>query len=43
LETGDKPIVEENPGDSYWGNGPDGSGKNMLGKIIVEVRETLKN
>jgi len=43
LETGDKPIVEENAGDSYWGNGPDGSGKNMLGKIIVEVRETLKN
>jgi predicted NAD-dependent protein-ADP-ribosyltransferase YbiA (DUF1768 family) len=28
--------------DPYWGNGPDGSGKNMLGKILMEVREEIK-
>jgi ribA/ribD-fused uncharacterized protein len=31
LRTGDARIVEHAPGDSYWGDGGDGSGKNMLG------------
>jgi predicted NAD-dependent protein-ADP-ribosyltransferase YbiA (DUF1768 family) len=26
---------------SYWGDGGDGSGKNMLGRILMEVREQL--
>jgi len=42
LDTGDESIVENAPGDYYWGCGADGSGKNMLGTILMEVRETLR-
>lgn len=43
LSTGDAPIVENAPGDYYWGCGADGSGKNMLGQILMEVREILRH
>jgi N-glycosidase YbiA len=43
LATGDEEIVENAPGDYYWGCGKDGSGKNMLGRILMEVREILRN
>ena len=42
LATGDEEIVENAPGDYYWGCGKDGSGKNMLGKLLMEVREILR-
>lgn len=42
LNTGDEEIVENAPGDYYWGVGADGSGKNMLGKILMEVRAELQ-
>jgi N-glycosidase YbiA len=42
LDTGDAELVENAPGDYYWGSGADGSGKNMLGKILMEVREELR-
>lgn len=42
LSTGDAKIVEHTENDSYWGDGGDGSGKNMLGRILMEVREELK-
>jgi len=41
LSTGNELIVENSPTDYYWGCGADGSGKNMLGQILVEVREIL--
>ncbi len=41
LETDDDEIVENAPGDYYWGIGKDGSGKNMLGIILMEVRAEL--
>src|SRR5262249_22087080 len=34
LATGDEELIENAPGDFYWGCGADGSGKNMLGKIL---------
>jgi ribA/ribD-fused uncharacterized protein len=43
LQTGDAKIVERTENDSYWGDGGDGSGKNMLGIILMEVRKTLQN
>jgi hypothetical protein len=43
LATGDQEIVENAPGDRYWGVGPDGTGKNMLGKILMETRELLRS
>jgi len=41
LATGDAIIVEHTARDRYWGDGGDGSGKNMLGKIFMEVRAEL--
>ncbi|MBD2211977.1 NADAR family protein [Nostoc linckia FACHB-104] len=43
LATGNEDIVENSPIDFYWGCGSDGSGKNMLGLILMEVRETLRS
>lgn len=42
LSTGNEEIVENSPIDYYWGCGSDGSGKNMLGIILMEVREQLR-
>ena len=41
LATGDAILVEHTVNDSYWGDGGDGTGKNMLGKILVEIRDEL--
>ena len=41
LSTGTERIVENAPGDYYWGCGKDGSGKNKLGRILEEVRSNL--
>ena len=41
LSTGKETIVENTSNDYYWGCGKDGSGKNMLGIILMEVREKL--
>ncbi len=42
LSTGDEDLVENAPMDAYWGCGPDGKGLNMLGKILMRVREELR-
>lgn len=42
LETGEAKLVERTARDNYWGDGGDGSGENMLGKILMEVREVLR-
>lgn len=41
LSTGKETIVENTFNDYYWGCGKDGSGKNKLGHILMEVREKL--
>lgn len=38
LSTGNETIIEKTTNDYYWGCGKDGSGKNMLGIILMEVR-----
>jgi N-glycosidase YbiA len=43
LGTGDAILVEHTKNDNYWGDGGDGSGKNMLGKLLMKLREELKN
>ena len=43
LDTGDALLVENAPGDYYWGIGADGSGKNMLGRILMEIRDELRS
>lgn len=43
LDTGDKVLVEENNwGDTFWGV-CDGVGENNLGKLLMQVREEIKN
>ena len=42
LGTGDEEIVENAPGDYYWGCGADGGGRNMLGLILMETRAALR-
>lgn len=42
LATGDALLIEHTDNDSYWGDGGDGSGKNMLGQVLMRVRERLR-
>jgi ribA/ribD-fused uncharacterized protein len=43
LGTGDATIIEHTENDRYWGDGGDGSGKNMLGVILMRVRDELRS
>ena len=40
-KTGDKPLVEASPGDSYWGAGRTGKGQNRMGVLLAEVRTEM--
>lgn len=42
LDTSDEEIVENSPVDFYWGCGKDGSGQNKLGKLLMELRNKLR-
>lgn len=42
LSTGDELIVENSPCDPYWGCGADGKGHNQLGKILMRVRQEIR-
>lgn len=42
LSTGDAKIIEHTANDDYWGDGGDGRGKNMLGRLLAELRTTLR-
>ena len=41
LSTGHAKLVEHTANDDFWGDGGDGSGRNMLGRLLMEVRRTL--
>lgn len=41
ISTAPQDIIENAPGDYYWGCGADGTGLNKLGKILVKVRSEL--
>jgi N-glycosidase YbiA len=43
LATGDAKLIEHTERDSYWGDGGDGSGQNMLGKILMRIRAELRD
>ncbi len=43
LRSTDNKVIEKNhPLDFFWGTGEDGSGKNVMGKIWMEIREELR-
>ena len=39
--SGARRIVENSPVDSFWGAGPDGKGKNMVGEVWMKVRKEI--
>ena len=43
LGTGDEELIEATTNDYYWGCGTNGTGKNMLGTILMEVRAELRS
>jgi len=42
LGTANELLVENAPGDYYWGCGKNGTGQNKLGQILMDVRATLR-
>lgn len=40
--TGDRDIIEVSKKDAFWGTGPNNDGQNMLGKLWMRVRATLR-
>ncbi|MBW4679641.1 MAG: NADAR family protein [Microcoleus vaginatus WJT46-NPBG5] len=42
LATGEAEIVEDSPTDCYWGCGPEKTGQNHLGKILMSVRQQIR-
>jgi ribA/ribD-fused uncharacterized protein len=43
LATGDVELIRDSKLDDYWGAGAENLGENMIGKILMEVREELRN
>ena len=39
IDTGDAVIIEDSKTDAFWGIGKKGNGKNMLGVLLMELRE----
>lgn len=39
--SGREDIVEDSPTDYFWGEGADGSGQNMLGKLWMKLRDEM--
>ena len=42
LATGTAQIVEHTANDNYWGDGGNGKGRNVLGQILMSVRDELR-
>jgi N-glycosidase YbiA len=43
LATGDRELIEDSWRDDFWGWGPNRDGKNMLGRIWMEIRAELSD
>jgi ribA/ribD-fused uncharacterized protein len=42
LATGNRELIENSWRDDFWGWGPNRNGKNMLGRLWMQVREELR-
>jgi N-glycosidase YbiA len=42
LSTGNAELVEHTRNDNYWADGGDGTGQNLLGKLLMELRADLQ-
>jgi hypothetical protein len=43
MDTGDRELIEDSWRDDFWGWGPNRDGKNMLGKLWMEIRAELRS
>jgi ribA/ribD-fused uncharacterized protein len=43
LASGDRELIEDSWRDDFWGWGENKNGKNMLGKLWMEIRDELTN
>lgn len=41
LGTLPRDLIETAPGDDYWGIGPDGQGRNIMGILLMDLRKQL--
>lgn len=41
MRTGHARLIEDAPWDSYWGNGRDGRGQNIMGRLLMKIRGEL--
>ncbi|CAM9328264.1 unnamed protein product, partial [Heterosigma akashiwo] len=42
LATGEAKLIEHTRNDRYWADGGDGSGRNMLGILLMRLRDDLR-
>jgi N-glycosidase YbiA len=42
LATAGAELIEDSPNDEFWGTGKDGSGLNWAGRVLMEVRDKLR-
>jgi ribA/ribD-fused uncharacterized protein len=42
LSTGDAILIEHTASDAYWGDAGDGTGRNRLGVMLMELRARLR-
>jgi len=42
LATGNAELIEDAPNDAFWGIGKDGFGANWAGRILMDVRDSLR-
>lgn len=42
-ETGDRELIEDSWRDNFWGWGPNKDGRNVLGKLWMEIRDSIGN
>ena len=43
LDTGDAELVEHTRNDFYWADGGDGTGRNRLGVLLMQLRDELRS
>ncbi|MGE3770012.1 MAG: NADAR family protein [Bdellovibrionales bacterium] len=43
LETGHAELVEQSPHDPFWGRAANGTGENMVGVVLMYIRDELRN
>ena len=42
LATGERTLIEDSPWDSYWGRGAKGTGRNVLGGLLMDLCTRLR-